>query len=80
LLTGRTHQIRLQLSQENCPVYGDYMYGYPNQLRYETTTGIGLACYHLQFPYNGNTYSCTIEPFTKDFYLRDEFKRIINQS
>lgn len=27
LLTGRTHQIRGQLSAEGCPIYGDLLYG-----------------------------------------------------
>lgn len=48
LLTGRTHQIRAQLSQMGYPILGDQMYGSPSIL------GDGsewdLQCSSLQFP------------------------------
>ncbi|RZK20720.1 MAG: RluA family pseudouridine synthase [Pedobacter sp.] len=45
-LTGRSHQIRVQLSSMNCPIVGDNKYGYPRGSRK------GSICLHarrLQF-------------------------------
>lgn len=45
-LTGRSHQIRVQLSSMGCPIVGDNKYGYPRGSR------IGSICLHarqLQF-------------------------------
>jgi 23S rRNA pseudouridine1911/1915/1917 synthase len=48
LLTGRTHQIRAQLSHEGFPVVGDRMYGSPVKLaEFEC---IALQAFCLQFP------------------------------
>jgi len=43
LLTGRHHQIRLQFSHNNCPLYGDQLYGRQNKKQ------IALFAYHLRF-------------------------------
>ena len=43
LETGRHHQIRLQFSSRNHPIYGDYRYGNKEK------GGIALMCYSLEF-------------------------------
>ncbi len=43
LLTGRKHQIRLQLSQHGTPIWGDVKYG----ARRQAGDGIGLHCQQL---------------------------------
>ena len=44
LLTGRTHQIRVQFSSRKMPLYGDRKYGAP-----EAGAGFGLWSYALSF-------------------------------
>jgi 23S rRNA pseudouridine1911/1915/1917 synthase len=43
LITGRHHQIRLQFSSRNHPLYGDQLYGKENKKQ------IALFAYHLKF-------------------------------
>ncbi len=43
LLTGRYHQIRLQFSSRNHPLYGDYLYGAKNE------KNLALIAYSLTF-------------------------------
>lgn len=52
LLTGRHHQIRLQLSGAGMPILGDYKYGSTQSMAYSTAHGIGtvkLCAYKLKF-------------------------------
>ena len=44
LLTGRHHQIRVQMSYHGHPIYGDMKYGIDNE-----KIQIHLWCYHLKF-------------------------------
>lgn len=44
--TGRSHQIRVQLSGINCPIQGDLKYGYESP---NTDKSISLHAYKLQF-------------------------------
>lgn len=44
LLTGRHHQIRVQMSYHGYPIYGDMKYGIDNE-----KIQIHLWCYHLKF-------------------------------
>ncbi len=52
-ITGRTHQIRVQLASMNCPIVGDNKYGYP---RANKDRSICLHAYKLDF----------IHPVTKE--------------
>ncbi len=54
LLTGRHHQIRVQMSNVNLGLYGDSKYN--KQQRFRPTENIGLFAYYLKF----------IEPITKE--------------
>lgn len=47
LHTGRTHQIRVQLSSRSLPIYGDRRYGAPRA----DIHGIALISYVLSFPH-----------------------------
>lgn len=46
LITGRYHQIRVQLANEGCPILGDMMYGSSKK---EEQVGIALHCYQMKF-------------------------------
>ena len=65
LETGRNHQIRLQLSSRNHPLYGDNKYGF------DKNKTLGLYAYKLEFPHptTKETLSFTnypnYNPFTK---------------
>ncbi len=45
-ITGRPHQIRVQLASQNCPIVGDVKYGAPNLL---PDKRIALHAYTLEF-------------------------------
>ena len=47
LHTGRTHQIRIQMSSRSLPIYGDRRYGAPKSEGH----GIALLSYKLSFPH-----------------------------
>lgn len=49
LKTGRHHQIRLQLSGEGLPIYGDHRYN--SRFFNDTATDIALFAYSLSFPH-----------------------------
>ena len=64
LLTGRHHQIRLQLSNAGCPLLGDRKYGNERSIKYSDSQHIGsvrLTAYRLIFndPQDGRRVSCT---------------------
>lgn len=58
LMTGRKHQIRVQLSAIGCPVKGDLKYG---DKRSNPDGSISLMARHIEFvhPVSGNTISLT---------------------
>ncbi|MBD5585426.1 MAG: RluA family pseudouridine synthase [Clostridia bacterium] len=60
LHTGRTHQIRVQTSSINCPVYGDMRYGGEKAVKGK----LALWAYSLRFthPTTGESLKFIIEP------------------
>ena len=60
LHTGRTHQIRVQTSAINCPVYGDMRYGGDKAVKGK----LALWAYSLKFshPTTGELLRFVIEP------------------
>lgn len=65
LLTGRHHQIRLQLSNQNYPIYGDNWYGLKEK------APIHLISYKLEFlhPVTQEKMTFTVKPELKDKWL-----------
>ena len=64
LLTGRHHQIRVQLANVGCPLLGDRKYGSERSVEYSNKQGIdsvGLTAYRLTFndPRDGSRVSCS---------------------
>lgn len=58
LITGRYHQIRLQLSNEGCPIIGDVLYGSAAE---ESRVSIGLHCYQMIFEDPGLSKKITVK-------------------
>lgn len=77
LLTGRGHQIRVQLAGINCPLYGDNKYG---KEKTKGTTNLGLWAGRLEFVHPTTkqkmTFACApdcqILPWSK-FYMDKYF-------
>ena len=65
LITGRHHQIRLQLANKSHPIYGDNWYGLQEQVP------IHLFAYHLEFihPITKENMSFTIIPKIRNKWL-----------
>lgn len=63
LMTGRHHQIRVQMANAGCPLYGDRKYGTPDQTASRKDT-IGLCAVKLSFlhPKTGKKMSFTCRP------------------
>jgi 23S rRNA pseudouridine1911/1915/1917 synthase len=71
-ITGRTHQIRVQLASMNCPIVGDNKYGYP---RANKDRSICLHAYKLEF-----THPVTKEKMTLSASIpKDEFWQKFSQ-
>lgn len=62
LMTGRTHQIRSQVSAMEAPIIGDQLYG--SKLPYKQNA-IALRACHISFTWNDKTY---------EFNLPDQFE------
>lgn len=62
LLTGRTHQIRAQLSFEGCPILGDKMYGSTRAVPgHELGSRIALKAQEIRFTFQGKEHVFTLE-------------------
>lgn len=78
LLTGRFHQIRVQLSHMGCPLLGDQKYGNEMSGLISNSLLIGntaLCAYHLDFahPENGRKMEYNVSPENKAFTLFRNF-------
>lgn len=67
LLTGRHHQIRVQLAHAGCPLVGDRKY---NRQENQTETGLALCSYHIAFEHPESKKKLTYEitPRGKSFH------------
>ncbi len=76
LLTGRKHQIRVQLAKIGCPIKGDLKYG---DKRSNPDGSISLQAHHLEFvhPVSGNLISLTAP--VPDDNLWNALSQSINQ-
>ena len=60
LITGRTHQIRAQLSFEGNPILGDSVYG--ASIQKSQFESHALHCHRLSFEYKGKKYDWSTPP------------------
>jgi 23S rRNA-/tRNA-specific pseudouridylate synthase len=76
LLTGRTHQIRAQLSYEKNPIFNDLLYGgstLPKELKkicvFDNSQfeHYALRCSELKFDYKGITFEWNMSRFKNCF-------------
>jgi 23S rRNA pseudouridine1911/1915/1917 synthase len=58
LLTGRTHQIRAQMSFFRAPIWGDLLYG--SQMEFKKNA-IALKAYHLEFDFENQRMQFTLD-------------------
>lgn len=72
LKTGRTHQIRVHLSDINHPVVGDLVYGYPNEFNVKTQL---LHCYFLGFNHPIRKDYVSVETNVPE-YFKEVIRRI----
>lgn len=70
LLTGRHHQIRLQMANAGFPLIGDYKYGHANNSN-QMEKGVALCAYQLTFahPVTGNITTYEITPSLPSFQI-----------
>ncbi len=65
--TGRTHQIRVHLSEDNLPIHGDPIYGL-REREPRRSTRLMLHAYKLEFPHPLTNKHIAIEsPLPKEF-------------
>lgn len=66
LLTGRHHQIRVQMANVDLPLFGDRKYN--KKKRFSSNQSIGLFANYLSFnnPYNDENIEIDIKPYCKE--------------
>ncbi len=78
ILTGRFHQIRVQMSHKGLPLLGDQKYGSPVSGQISQSLSIqnaALCAYHLEFlhPITGKKLEYTVSPENRAFTLFQNF-------
>jgi 23S rRNA pseudouridine1911/1915/1917 synthase len=75
LITGRSHQVRVQMSKIGCPVFGDTKYGGDKLAK---GWNLALWAYELVFthPTNGDTMRFIVNPPETTPWDKFDFKRI----
>ncbi len=71
LNTGRSHQIRVQLSKTGTPIVGDMKYG---AMRKTPNLGIALHCLEIGFIHPVKQIPISVKAKFPDFYPWDNFK------
>lgn len=69
LMTGRSHQIRVQLKHIGCPIYGDAKYG-----KVSSTRKLALWSYYLRFEHPTTKKSLVFKVFPPEEKPWDKFK------
>ena len=77
LETGRSHQIRIQLSSAGCPVWGDRRYGSKGQHTTDSDAGIALFACRLKFAHPVSRAEVTIEALPPDHDPWSRFKEVL---
>lgn len=78
ILTGRFHQIRVQMSHMDCPLLGDQKYGNAVSKVISNSLGVpntALCAYHLEFlhPVSGKKLEYSVSPENRAFTLFQNF-------
>ena len=73
LLTGRTHQIRVQLASRSHPIIGDGKYGSNDNGK------IQLFCYHISFVHPANQMVMDFKLLPSQSSLFDTFKNHLKE-
>lgn len=66
LITGRSHQIRVQMASLKCPVFGDGKYGFKGN---ETTKNLALWAYKLTFQHPTTKQTMTFKCYPNEEVL-----------
>ena len=74
-LTGRPHQIRVQLAAMGCPVAGDLKYGARNAL---PDASIGLHCFRMELVHPVKQEPLTITAGLPDQTIWDPARKMVD--
>lgn len=73
-VTGRSHQIRIQLSQMNCPIIGDFKYGSTTRF---SEGHIALHAVKLEFEHPVGKRPMTIEAALPEYWKSKNFNHLL---
>ena len=73
-LTGRPHQIRVQLAEIGCPIKGDYKYGFQHS---NQDGSIHLHCRSMSFIHPVKKEPVTIQADPPEEYFWEQFEHVI---